>query len=104
MIVQRLGWCSLMCLLAGLSLCVGSPLNRLTLAWNPSTSPGVAGYRLYLGVVSHVYTTALDLGNSTTATLPNLTPGVKYFFAVTAYDTNREESAFSAEITSAIQG
>src|ERR1019366_3300295 len=41
----------------------------------------------------------IDVGNATTATVSNLVSGVSYFYAVTAYDTNGAESAFSGEIS-----
>ena len=41
----------------------------------------------------------LDIGNSTTATVPNLTAGTTYFFAVTAYDIDGVESVASAEVS-----
>src|SRR5579859_3500926 len=71
--------------------------GSVTLAWNPT--PGVAGYRLYMGIASRTYLTMLDVGPSTSATIADLTPGTTYYFAVTDYDTNQLESAFSGEIS-----
>jgi hypothetical protein len=71
--------------------------NRVTLAWNPT--PGAAGYRIYTGTASRNYTSMLDVGPSTTATVGNLRAGTTYFFAATDYDTNQLESAYSAEIS-----
>lgn len=73
--------------------------NMVTLAWDSSPSPAVAGYRVYLGTASGNYTTIVEVGNVTTNTVPGLTNGVTYFMAVTAYDTNGLESAFSNEIS-----
>jgi len=69
------------------------------LNWNPSPSPGVAGYRIYYGKASRNYTSSVLLGNVATNTVSSLTSGVTYFFAVTAYDTNGMESGFSNEST-----
>jgi hypothetical protein len=72
--------------------------QSLTLAWDPSSSPGVAGYRLYEGGASGAYTKVIDLGNVTSNRVSGLVWGATYFFAVTTYDTNNYESDFSTEI------
>ena len=69
------------------------------LAWDPDAGGAIAGYRLYDGVVSRTYTNVIDTGTVTTQTVSNLTAGVTYFFAVTAYDTNGLESDYSSEVS-----
>jgi hypothetical protein len=71
----------------------------LTLAWDPSLNPTVAGCFLYWGVESQVYSSSINAGATTSATISNLVPGVTYYFAVTAYDANYVESPFSPELT-----
>jgi hypothetical protein len=73
--------------------------RSVTLAWDPSASSGIAGYRLYEGGASRSYTNVIAAGKATTATASNLLSGASYFFAVTAVDTNGLESDFSNEIT-----
>ena len=73
--------------------------SRVTLAWNASAGGAIAGYRVYSGASSQTYTNMLDVGNVTTATVPNLLAGTTYYFAVTAYDLAGLESAFSTEIS-----
>ncbi len=73
--------------------------SSVTLAWDASPDSSIAGYRLYEGVASRTYTNVIDLGNTTMATVSNLTAGVTYFFAVTAYDTNGLESDYSGEVS-----
>jgi hypothetical protein len=73
--------------------------TSVTLAWDPSPDSAVAGYRLYDGVASAAYTNVMDLGNATSGMVSNLVNGVTYYFAVTAYDTNGQESDFSDEIS-----
>lgn len=70
----------------------------VTLAWNANSEPNIAGYRLYYGTASHTYTQQIDVGNSTTGTVSNLSSGTTYFFAITAYNTAGVESAFSSEL------
>jgi hypothetical protein len=94
-------------LLAGFLTLVGiSTATRaqvsITLGWDKSTDPAVAGYRVYEGVASRVYTTKSDVGKATSTTIPGLMPTTTYYFAVTAYTTNGLESAYSGEINYAV--
>ena len=68
-----------------------------TLTWEASPGPDVAGYRIYYGQTSGVYTSQVDVGNTLRREVPNLTPGT-YFFAVTAYNANGE-SPYSNEVS-----
>jgi len=71
----------------------------VTLAWNRAVASGLAGYHLYTGVSSGNYTSSLNVGNQTNATISGLTTGARYYFAVTSYTSNGLESAFSNEIS-----
>lgn len=72
--------------------------HSVTLGWSPSASSGVSAYHLYYGTASRTYTSMLSLGTVTNATVTNLTLGVTYYFAVTAYDVATGlESAYSNE-------
>ena len=71
--------------------------ESVTLAWNPSVTPGVTGYNLYYGTSSHSYSASVAAGSATNATVSGLTAGTTYFFAVTAYDSFGIESDFSVE-------
>jgi hypothetical protein len=73
--------------------------GSVTLAWDPDAGGGIAGYRLYDGVMSGAFTNVIDTGAATTQAVTGLTIGITYFFAVTAYDTNGLESDYSAEIS-----
>ena len=83
-----------------------SSTGTATLSWDASTASNIAGYRFYYGTASGNYLQPLgqgiDVGNATTYTLTGLTSGVTYYFAVTAYDTAGDESAYSAEASKAI--
>jgi fibronectin type 3 domain-containing protein len=62
----------------------------------------VAGYRVYYGTASHSYGQAKGSGlyvTNTTYTVPSLTSGKTYYFAVTAVDASGKESAYSTEAT-----
>ena len=69
------------------------------LVWNPPTTNAdgtplvdLAGYRVYHGTSSLNYTWDAYVGDVTSYEIDGLTPGITYFFAVTAYDTFGNES------------
>jgi hypothetical protein len=71
------------------------------LAWDPSPASSLAGYRVYYGTLSGAYNAPLDVGNATTCTVSGL-PASAFYFAVTAYDIDGQESDFSNEISLSI--
>ena len=71
----------------------------VTLVWDPNTEADVSGYRVYYGVASRNYTTDVDVGNKTSHTLTDLEPGKHYYLAVTAYNSSKQESAYSNEVS-----
>jgi hypothetical protein len=70
----------------------------ITFAWDPIPDSDLAGYRLYYGYASGQYSLSVDAGTSTTAALSDMDDAQIYFFAVAAYDTAGNQSAFSNEI------
>ncbi len=71
----------------------------LRVTWEANAEPDVAGYKVYYGTSPHEYLQVLDVGNVTGAEVPNLTAGMRYYFAVTAYDSSGNESLFSSEVS-----
>lgn len=71
----------------------------VTVAWDPSTTPDVAGYVLHFGTNSGAYFDFVVGGPATMATAPGLFEGVTYYFAATAYTTNGVESDSSDELS-----
>jgi len=89
-------------LLSGLSVFLPMPVQAtqsVTLAWSPSTDPNVAGYNIYYGTASHVYTNRVSVGNVVSATTAGLVEGATYYFAATTYNAQNQESTFSQEIS-----
>lgn len=84
--------------LQALSVALPSPYG-VTLAWDHSPSPEVAGYRVHYGETSGNYSNSVAVGYVTTNRIAGLANGVTYYFAVTAYDMNGVESPFSNEIS-----
>lgn len=81
--------------------CTNSVSRNVTLAWDQSVDPTVAGYRLYYGTATRSYMTSNTVWNASTstATVSNLQSSVTYFFAVTTFNTFGLESDFSDEVT-----
>jgi hypothetical protein len=79
---------------------VCSPVQaaQVTLAWDANTDPAVTGYKLYYGYASRTYGTPVNVGNVTQFTLSEIEEGKISYYAVTAYDTNGNESAYSTEL------
>ena len=71
---------------------------HLTLEWDPNIDKDLAGYIVYYGTTSRDYQYDVDIGDETSVTISGLVHGKKYYFAVTAYDIDGNESAYSAEI------
>lgn len=90
--------CLLILLLCG---CAQAFAADVSLAWDPSPSAGVTGYKLYVGSSSRTYGAPITIGNQTQYTVTGLSAGT-YFFAVTAYDANGNESGFSNEVSETI--
>nr|NIO21048.1 hypothetical protein [Candidatus Aenigmarchaeota archaeon] len=75
------------------------PASTLTLAWDPNTESDLSGYRVYYGIRSSDYDFVIDTGNVTQYAVTGLEPETRYYFALTAYDTSGNESAFSGEVS-----
>ena len=72
------------------SLSLGHAAQSVTLAWDASPDPSIAGYKLHYGTTNENPSHTKDVGKTTTATVSNLNDGTAYFFTVTAYNTAGE--------------
>ncbi len=70
----------------------------VTLAWDANPDPAVTGYKIYYGTASGTYAYFVDVGNSTTVRISNLTAGTTYYFTATDYNSLKQESAYSNEV------
>src|SRR4030095_8326562 len=75
--------------------------SSVSLTWDPNTEPDIAGYKVYWGTSSRVYDQFSDV-SQTTASVSDLTVGVRYYFAVTAYDSSGLESSYSKEVSTVV--
>jgi hypothetical protein len=81
------------------SLSSGTAAQSATLAWDRNSETNIAKYKLYYGTQSGSPSQSLDVGNVTSATVPNLNDGTTYFFTVTAINTAGLESQPSNEVS-----
>ena len=70
----------------------------VTLEWRTKDHSNSAGYRIYYGTCSGIYTSRVDVGNVRRFTISNLEEGKVYYFAITAYDEHGVDGRFSDEI------
>jgi hypothetical protein len=73
-------------------------LYSASLTWQPVPDSDLAGYLVYMGTESRIYSDSLDVGNIQEYIVPYLEPGVTYYFAIKAYDYWGNQSGFSPEI------
>ena len=76
----------------------------ITLGWDPNTGDNVADYVVFYGTSSGRYDNVLDAGTNTIAAVKNLQAGTRYYFEVTAFDSNGIPSNPSAEISYLMPG
>jgi hypothetical protein len=72
---------------------------QVTLEWDAVIHPLLEGYVVHYGTYSRDYDVSLDVGNWTSCTIADLEEDETYYFAVTAYSTEGEESDFSNEVS-----
>ena len=76
--------------------------GSVTLTWDANTEPDVAGYTVFYGTQSGVYTSSVVVGVATSWTATTLTAGVKYYFAVQAVNADGLASPLSAEVSTTV--
>ena len=87
-------------LLLSLFIPISLLADNVSLAWNHSVTNNddhLAGYNIYYGVASRVYTNKIDVGYVTNTVISNLTFNTTYYFAATAYNVLGMESDYSDE-------
>jgi hypothetical protein len=85
-------------------------IRAATLSWDApvenvdgSTLTDLSGFRVYYGSASRSYDQSIEIADATATELVlNLSPET-YYFAMTAYDAEGNESAFSNEVSKTIQ-
>jgi hypothetical protein len=77
-------------------------LSSVTLQWDRSSGRDVRGYRVHYGTASGKYHFSTDVGKRTTCKISNLIVGKKYYFVVTAYNAESDESLPSNECSGVV--
>ncbi|MGH9163018.1 MAG: fibronectin type III domain-containing protein, partial [Vicinamibacteraceae bacterium] len=72
------------------------------LMWDANRETDLKGYVVLWGTSSHAYTGIMDVGARTSAAVPNLKEGVRYYFAVRAYNTTGLASGPSGEVSAVV--
>lgn len=72
-------------------------------SWQPNAESDLGGYQVYYGTSSNFYSVTLDVGNVNQYTVNDLLPANTYYFAITAYDVNGNESDYSLEVPMRIE-
>ena len=82
-------------------LAIGAVANAatVTIGWDPSAGPDVAGYVIYWGTQSGVYSNSLDAGNQTQQSVAGLADGTTYYLIVKAYNSTGMLSGPSNEVS-----
>ena len=72
--------------------------TSIQLSWNANPESDIAGYKVYYDTdqAGYPYATSVDAGDVTSHTLSGLNTGTTYYLAVTAYDSDGNESVHSA--------
>ena len=81
-------------LISAAQIAYGGSLN---LEWNANGESDLDGYKVYYGTSPGSYGSPRDVGDVTEYELTGLVEGVRYYIAITAYDTSENESEMSDE-------
>jgi fibronectin type 3 domain-containing protein len=73
--------------------------STIDLDWTASPETDTAGYKIWWGIQSGLYTNVVDVGNTNSYQLQDLSNGITYYLAVTAYDSSGNESSKSTEVS-----
>ena len=105
--MKKISWFEfvLVVVVVWLSVCgVAKGTSGVSLQWTANPDSSVVGYNLYIGGASRSYTNVLNMGSATNTLVGGLTEGKTYFFAVTAYDDQGDESDYSDETVYIVPG
>jgi hypothetical protein len=95
-------------IIISLTLCfflstMNSLAGQVNLAWDPPDSAtDVTGYRLDYGTDSGSYSQGVDVGNTQSYTVSNLSDGQTFYFAVLAYNQAGDQSGYSNEVSKTV--
>jgi Bacterial Ig domain len=82
-----------------IGVCGHNDAGEVELEWDPNPETDIAGYKVHYGTAPGEFTSSIDVGEVTMATVQRLAAGTTYFFVATAYNTGGLESPYSNEVT-----
>jgi len=80
------------------NLRIRSEMGQVRLIWEKSNDPRINGYFVFYSTQSGIYFFRRDVGLSNMAVIDNLNDHQNYFFAITSYDSQMNETDFSDEV------
>src|SRR5262245_9498341 len=99
---RRTTWQRVVVTLAALLLTLAASrlaaADTITVMWDASSDPQVAGYIVYVGTQPGTYTQNFNVGTATSYTFTSAVPGQLYCFAVSAFAAGPIEGPRSAEV------
>jgi hypothetical protein len=78
------------------------PAESLLVGWEANTESDLAGYTVHYGYESGSYSSSIDVGKVTSYTIEDVSQGMTYYIALTAYDTSGNTSEYSDELSATI--
>ena len=78
--------------------------GSLIATWDANTEDDLAGYKVFYGAESGMYTEETDVKKNTTFIAQDLKEGAEYFFVIKAYDYSGNLSAPSTEVNATVGG
>jgi len=94
---------SSLCLLGLIVFSTAVWAGAIKVKWNANSEPDLAGYRVHVGEASGVYTSTIDVGDTTEYVITGAEYGKSYYVGVSAYDESGNESELSAEVSITLQ-
>jgi len=73
--------------------------SNIEVTWDANTETDLAGYKVFYGTASGVYSDSVDVGKVLIYNICNVTQGKTYYVALKAYDTSNNLSEFSTEVS-----
>ncbi len=92
-----------LCLLGLIVFSTAVWAGAIKVKWNANSEPDLAGYRVHVGEASGVYTSTIDVGDTTEHVITGAEYGKSYYVGVRAYDDSGNESELSAEVSITLQ-
>ena len=78
--------------------------GSISIQWDANAEPDVVGYRVFIGTLSGVYSSSVDVGTATSYVYNAAAAGQKYCFAVAAYSAGPRLGDKSVEVCSDTSG